>query len=103
MDSCELQKGDWLAVVGAGGLGQIATQIAKAKGVKVVALDINDSTLEVCKKQGADAIFNSKTNTNYVKELKELTQGGVKAACVFSNAQAVRTPSHKNPADTDGA
>ncbi len=71
-------------------IGQIATQIGKARGCKVVAIDINDETLEVCKKQGADAVFNSKTNKDYVSELKKLTNGGAKAACVFSNAQAVR-------------
>ena len=70
-------------------IGQIATQIGKARGCKVVAIDINDSTLEVCKKQGADAVFNSRTNKSYVDELKKLTNGGAKAACVFSNAQAV--------------
>lgn len=86
VDNSELKEGDWLAVVGAGGLGQIATQIAKAMGYKVVALDVNDATLEVCKKQGADAIFNSRTNKGYVGELKGLTNGGAKAACVFSNA-----------------
>lgn len=90
VDSSELKEGDWLAVVGAGGLGQIATQIGKARGCKVVAIDINDATLEVCKKQGADAVFNSKDNKNYAEELKKLTNGGAKAACVFSNAQAVR-------------
>lgn len=89
VDSSELTEGDWLAIVGAGGLGQIATQIAKARGVKVIAIDINDATLEVCKQQGADAVFNSKTNKNYAEELKQLTNGGCKAACVFSNAQAV--------------
>lgn len=76
-------------MVGAGGLGQLATQIAKAMGINVVALDVNDRTLEVCKQQGADAIFNSENDPNYVEELKKLTNGGVKAACVFSNAQAV--------------
>ena len=69
--------------------GQIATQIAKARGCKVVAIDINDATLEVCKKQGADAVFNSKTNKDFADELKKLANGGAKAACVFSNAQAV--------------
>ncbi|KAK4496020.1 hypothetical protein PRZ48_013289 [Zasmidium cellare] len=88
VDSSELAAGDWLAIVGAGGLGQIATQIAKARGVKVVAIDINDDTLEVCKQQGADQVYNSKTNKNYIDELKQLTTGGCKAACVFSNAQA---------------
>lgn len=80
-------------MVGAGGLGQIATQIAKARGIKVIAIDVNNATLEVCKEQGADAIFNSKVNKDYVEELKKLTNGGCKAACVFSNAQAVsQTP-----------
>ena len=91
VDSSELKEGDWVAVVGAGGLGQLATQIAKARGIKVVALDINDGALEACKKQGADAVFNSKNDSNYVEELKKLTKGGVNAACVFSNAQAVST------------
>ncbi|KAK0354485.1 hypothetical protein LTR91_017742 [Friedmanniomyces endolithicus] len=89
VDNAELKEGDWMAVVGAGGLGQQATQIAKAMGFKVVALDVNDATLEVCKKQGADAVFNSMSNKDYVEELKKLTSGGVKAACVFSNADAV--------------
>lgn len=72
-----------------GGLGQVATQIGKAKGCKVVAIDINDETLEVCKRQGADAVFNSKNDKNFAEELKKITNGGAKAACVFSNAQAV--------------
>ena len=54
-----------------------------------MAIDINDATLEVCKKQGADAVFNSRTNKSYADELKKLTNGGAKAACVFSNAPAV--------------
>ncbi|KAK0262609.1 hypothetical protein LTR01_007144 [Friedmanniomyces endolithicus] len=91
VDNAELKEGDWMAVVGAGGLGQQATQIAKAMGFKVVALDVNDATLEVCKKQGADAVFNSRTNKGYVEELKKLTSGGVRAACVFSNADAELT------------
>lgn len=58
-------------------------------GFHVVAIDINDDTLAVCKEQGADAVFNSMTKKDYAAELKKLTNGGAKAACVFSNAQAV--------------
>lgn len=78
-----------MLMVSAGGLGQVATQIAKAKGCKVAAIDINDATLEVCKQQGADIVFNSKNNKDFAEELKKATNGGAKAACVFSNAQAV--------------
>lgn len=95
VDNSELKEGDWLAVVGAGGLGQIATQIGKARGCKVVAVDINDATLDVCKQQGADAVFNSKNNKDFAEELKKVTNGGAKAACVFSNAQAVRVSNTK--------
>jgi propanol-preferring alcohol dehydrogenase len=56
-------------------------------GLNVVAIDINDETLEVCKAQGADAIFNSKTDQEYVSKIKGLTKGGVHAAAVFSNAK----------------
>ncbi|KAI1615937.1 alcohol dehydrogenase [Exophiala viscosa] len=86
VDSCNLEPGQWLGVIGAGGLGQLATQYAKAMGLKVVAIDINDATLGVCKAQGADAIFNSKTEPEYVHKIKALTNGGAHAVAVFSNA-----------------
>jgi alcohol dehydrogenase, propanol-preferring len=57
-------------------------------GFRVVGIDVNDSVLAQCKAQGADAVFNSMTNKNYVKELLEITGGGVKAATIFSNADA---------------
>jgi D-arabinose 1-dehydrogenase-like Zn-dependent alcohol dehydrogenase len=88
VDSCELKPDQWFAVIGCGGLGQLATQYAKAMGFKVVGLDINDSMLEVAKKAGADVVFNSMTNKDYVEELKKVTGGGAHAAAVFSNAQA---------------
>lgn len=87
VDSCELQEGDWFGVVGCGGLGQLATQYAKAMGAKVVGIDINDDILSATKLQGADAVFNSRTNPNWAAEIKELTKGGVKAVAVYSNAQ----------------
>ncbi|KAG9235568.1 alcohol dehydrogenase [Amylocarpus encephaloides] len=88
VDSSELKPGDWFGVIGCGGLGQLATQYAKAMGYNVVGIDINDSVLAQCKAQGADAIFNSMTNKTYVEELKKLTDGGVRAVAVFSNADA---------------
>jgi propanol-preferring alcohol dehydrogenase len=88
VDSCELKPGQWLAVIGCGGLGQLACQYGKAMGFKVLGIDINDKTLEVFKGQGADAVFNSRSNKSYVDELKKLTSGGVHAAAVFSDADA---------------
>lgn len=88
MDQCDLKPGDWFAVVGCGGLGQLAAQYAKAMGAKVIGVDINDATLEVFKKQGGDLIFNSRSNPDYAAELKKATGGGAHAVAVFSDANA---------------
>ncbi|KAM3421426.1 hypothetical protein BST61_g1820 [Cercospora zeina] len=88
VDSCELTEGQWLAVVGAGGVGQFAIQIGKAMKLKVIAVDINDETLDLCKELGADAVYNSRSNEGFAAEIKQLTQGGVHAVCVISNATA---------------
>lgn len=56
-------------------------------GIKTIALDINDSQLAMAKKLGADATFNSKTNTNYIEDIKKLTDGkGCHAAAVYSGS-----------------
>lgn len=86
IDSCELQPGDWFGVVGCGGLGQIATQYAKAMGLRVIGVDIQDGNLEETRKQGADAVFNSKDNPNYVEEIQKLTGGGCSAVAVYTNS-----------------
>jgi D-arabinose 1-dehydrogenase-like Zn-dependent alcohol dehydrogenase len=110
VDSCELKPGQWFAVIGCGGLGQYAIQYAKAvritpivestycdlaanghvkMGYKVIGLDINDSQLEMAKKVGADAVFNTMTNKDYGEELKKLADGkGVHAAAVYSASNA---------------
>lgn len=88
MDSCELKKDEWLAVIGCGGLGQYATQYAKAMGFKVVGVDINDDVLESVKQLGADAVVNSRTNSDFISEVKKITGKGAHAAAVFSGASA---------------
>jgi len=89
VDSCELKAGDWLAVIGCGGLGQYAIQYAKAMGIKTIGLDINDNQLDVAKKIGAEAVFNSMKNKDYLEEIKKLTGGkGCHAAAVYSASNA---------------
>lgn len=87
VDNCELKPGDWFAVVGCGGLGQLAIQYGKAMGVKVIGLDINDDILAAATKAGADLVFNTMKNKEYEKELREATNGGANAAAVFSAVQ----------------
>jgi len=87
IDSCDLKPGQWIAIVGCGGLGQLATQYAKAMGAKVIGIDINDSTLEIVKGFGADATFNSRTDKDYVEKIKKLSDGGCHAVAVYSAAK----------------
>jgi alcohol dehydrogenase, propanol-preferring len=75
-----------LLVVGTGGLGLMAIQIAKAvTNSNVIALDIDDEKLEEAQKNGADEVINSKT-ADAIKTIKDLTGGqGVEAIIGFVN------------------
>ena len=55
----DVEPGQWVAVVGCGGLGQLAIQYGKAKGYKIVAVDINDASLALAKESGADLTYNT--------------------------------------------
>lgn len=57
-------------------------------GIKTIGLDINDHQLNMAKKVGADAVFNSMANKNYVEEIKKLTGKGCHAAAVYSASNA---------------
>lgn len=57
----EIQPGQWLAVYGLGGLGNLALQYAKnVFNAKVIAIDVNDSQLKLAKELGADLTLNPK-------------------------------------------
>lgn len=58
-------------------------------GLKVIGIDISDVQLETAKSSGADHVFNSMTDKNYVKKILELTGGGVDAAVNFTAAKKV--------------
>lgn len=53
-----LAAGELAIVIGAGGVGIHAVQIAAATGAKVVALDVDDAKLEQAKASGAGAVVN---------------------------------------------
>ena len=49
-----VRPGEWIAISGAGGLGHLAIQYAKAMGLQVCAIDIGDSKLDHATRLGAD-------------------------------------------------
>ena len=59
--NADLKPNDNVVIVGAGGLGLMAIQLAKAvTGSKIIAMDLNDEKLGAAKKNGADSTINSK-------------------------------------------
>ncbi len=69
------KPGEWVAISGAGGLGHVAIQYAKAMGLYVVAIDIEESKLAQAKELGADATVNAKTG-DAPAAVKKITGGG---------------------------
>jgi len=82
-----LKPDDNVVVVGTGGLGLMAIQLAKAvTGAKIIAMDLDDQKLDVAKKNGADVTINSKKE-DPVKVIMELTDNlGADAVIDFVNA-----------------
>jgi alcohol dehydrogenase, propanol-preferring len=86
--NANLRPDDNLVVVGAGGLGLMAMQLAKAlTGAKIVAMDLEDEKLNQARKDGhADYTVNSKKE-DPVKTVMELTDKmGADAVIDFVNA-----------------
>jgi propanol-preferring alcohol dehydrogenase len=71
----EAKPGEWIAISGCGGLGHLAIQYAKAMGLLVAAVDIDDGKLAHAKALGADLVFNAKT-IDPAAQLKKETGGG---------------------------
>jgi len=69
------RPGEWIAISGIGGLGHLGIQYAKAMGLNVCAIDIDDKKLAHAKKLGADLVFNAKTG-DVAAALKKETGGG---------------------------
>jgi propanol-preferring alcohol dehydrogenase len=69
------RPGEWLAISGAGGLGHLGIQYAKAMGLHVVAVDIDDGKLGHATRLGADAVVNAKTGDAAAAVVK-ITGGG---------------------------
>ncbi|MBV9175521.1 MAG: alcohol dehydrogenase catalytic domain-containing protein [Nitrososphaeraceae archaeon] len=85
--NANLKPNDNVIIVGAGGLGLMAIQLAKAvTGARIIAIDLDDKKLEIAKKNGADIIINSKKE-DPVKGVMELTDNlGADAVIDFVNA-----------------
>ena len=84
-----LTPNDNVVIVGTGGLGLMAIQLAKAMtGSRIIALDRDDKKLKAAKENGADDIINSQKE-DAVKAVMELTgRMGADAVIDFVNASS---------------
>jgi propanol-preferring alcohol dehydrogenase len=71
----EARPGEWVVISGAGGLGHLAIQYAKAMGLQVCAVDIDDGKLALAKDLGADLTVNAK-HEGAAEAVKQGTCGG---------------------------
>jgi len=55
----DTRPGDWVAISGIGGLGHMAVQYARAMGLNVVAVDIDDAKLKLAVELGAALTVNA--------------------------------------------
>lgn len=84
--NANLKPNDNVVIVGAGGLGLMGMQLARAiTGARIIAMDIDDNKLKVARENGADATVNSK-NEDAVKAVMDLTGNlGADAVIDFVN------------------
>ncbi|HSI60032.1 MAG TPA: zinc-dependent alcohol dehydrogenase, partial [Ideonella sp.] len=69
------RPGEWLAVSGVGGLGHLAVQYAKAMGLLVCAVDLDEGKLAHAKRLGADAVVDARDG-DPAAAVRALTGGG---------------------------
>jgi propanol-preferring alcohol dehydrogenase len=71
----EVRPGEWVVISGAGGLGHLAIQYAKAMGLNVCAVDIDDAKLALATALGADLTVNASA-ADAVEAVTKGTGGG---------------------------
>lgn len=76
----KVAPGEWVAIVGCGGVGMNAVQFAAAAGAHVVAIDVKPHKLELARELGAAETVNPVEVKDVGKEVKRLTGGGADAA-----------------------
>jgi len=83
---------DLVAIFGVGGLGHLAIQYARIRGATVVAVDLQESKLQLAKELGAEHVVDG-SKVDAAKAIREL--GGAKASIVLvANQKACEQAYH---------
>ncbi|WP_309124290.1 zinc-dependent alcohol dehydrogenase family protein [Arthrobacter sp.] len=71
-----IQPGEWVTVIGAGGVGLSAVMIAQALGARVIAVDRNSEALSVASRLGAEHTLIADGGTDLPAVVSDITGGG---------------------------
>lgn len=89
MNSLRPEPGTSIAIYGGGAVGLSAVMAAKIMGLKhIIVVDLHENRLELAKELGATHTLNGK-EVDVVKEIKEITDGGVQYAIETTGAAPV--------------
>lgn len=80
------KKGDWVVIIGIGGLGHVALQYAREFGFRTIAIDLDEQKLELARQLGASLIVNAKTEDAATRIQEEI--GGAHASLVTATSSA---------------
>ena len=87
ISNASLKPYDTAVIIGAGGLGLMAIQLAKAiTGSTVIAMDLDDNKLKAAKENGADFIINSKKENAVTAVMETTRKLGADAVIDFVNS-----------------
>lgn len=86
-----VKAGDWVLIIGSGGVSLFALQIAKMSGARVIAVSGDDGKLRRLSDRGAVAGANYRTTPHWGDRVRELTDGqGVDQVVEVGGAQTIK-------------
>lgn len=88
----QVRSGDWVVVVGCGGVGINVVQFARAAGANVIAVDLRPEKLELALRLGATEALDASQHPQLGREVQKRTGGGANVAFeVVGTPETVRT------------
>jgi L-iditol 2-dehydrogenase len=76
INKAEIEIGDTVTILGAGPIGLLMTQMAKARGAYVMVVEKSELRLKEAKRKGADIVINPDEVDNVIKAVRSKANGG---------------------------
>jgi alcohol dehydrogenase len=76
VDQANVIEGQWVAVYGCGGVGLSAIMIARARGARIIAIDVVEDKLDFARTIGAEVTLNAREHADTPAAIAELTRDG---------------------------